>query len=128
MLVLLLYLPVVVLSFIAGLTVMLLGAIFSGVFKFLLYLLAGLTLIVMSVVAVLCFRISYHRIAGVFFPLCKAGLRRRISQEMSRRLRERALVPALDAPRCTAWRFAMLCGRAGRPWHNPQFPEDFECG
>lgn len=74
MLVLLLYLPVVVLSFIAGLTVMLLGAIFSGVFKFLLYLLAGLTLIVMSVVAVLCFT-GFHIIGllACFFLFAKLG-------------------------------------------------------
>lgn len=74
MIFLLLYLPVVVLSFIAGLTAMLLSAIFSGVFKFLLYLLAVLVLIVMCILAIF-YSIGFHIIGLLFcfFLFAKLG-------------------------------------------------------
>lgn len=74
MIFLLLYLPVMILSFIAGLTAMLLGAIFSGVFKILLYLLAGMTLIVMCILAVF-YSVGFHIIGLLicFFLFTKLG-------------------------------------------------------
>jgi len=74
MIFLLLYLPVMILSFIAGLTTMLLGAIFSGAFKILLYLLAGMTLIVMCILAVF-YSVGFHIIGLLvcFFLFTKLG-------------------------------------------------------
>jgi len=74
MIFLLLYLPVVVLSFIAGLTTMLLGAIFSGIFKFLLYLLAVMVLIVTCILAIV-YSVGFHIIGLLicFFLFAKLG-------------------------------------------------------
>lgn len=74
MIFILLYLPVMILSFIAGLTTKLLGAIFSGVFKFMLYLLAGMTFIVMCILAII-YSVSFHIIGLLicFFLFAKLG-------------------------------------------------------
>lgn len=70
----LLYLPVIAVAFIAGLFTTSLGAIFTGLFRFILFFNAVLILILMSVLAVV-YAVGFHIIGLLicFFLFSKLG-------------------------------------------------------